>query len=402
MKILLSHRFFWPDTAPYATMLRSLARRLVLEGHDVTVFTTHPSYHASEGLDAPSHEIMDGFQIVRMPIFKENKKNLPLRGFNILAYAAGLRRHILKTGGYDIVIASTFPPLLAARAASIASRKIGARFIYHFMDIHPEVSLYSGQLRKGHTFKMLQRFDNKTCHHADVLVVLSQDMADSLTSRPGNQDLKPVVLNNFLLENFDNVAIQDAPSLPADKFTVLFAGNIGRFQNLDIVIKAAHKLSNQKEIQFWFMGEGAAKESLMKQAGSLLENTVFFLPFAHHSVALDMMGKASLNIVSLLPDMYKVAYPSKTLSILSQSAPILAIMEQESELARMVETEKIGYTADQTSADSVAQAIQQAYQNRKQQNNIRKSVKKLYEREFEKEKILDRWVGLISNLNKKD
>ena len=88
MKILLSHRYFWPDTSPYATMLRSIAARFACDGHEVTVFTTLPSYHASSSAKVPARETLDGFKVIRMPIFKERKKNLPLRGFNVLAYAA--------------------------------------------------------------------------------------------------------------------------------------------------------------------------------------------------------------------------------------------------------------------------------------------------------------------------
>lgn len=398
MKILLSHRYFWPDTSPYATILRSIAKRLAQEGHEVTVFTTQPSYHASESLKAPAFEKIDGFSIIRMGIFKENKKNIPLRAFNVLSYATGLRRHIIKEGNYDIVMAATFPPIAAARAASSAARKTGAKFIYHFMDIHPEVSLYSGQLKKGRIFKALQKYDSKTCHRADALVVLSDDMAKSLTDRPNNEGLTPLVLNNFLLENFDKTDIKDTPSLPDDKFTILFAGNIGNFQNLDTMIAAAHKLKNNQDIQFWFMGEGVAKNRLIKQANTLLDKTVFFLPFVHHSVAQKLMGQASLNLVSLVPNIYKVAYPSKTLSILSQSSPILATIEIESELAQMIEKEKIGYIADQTSPNAVAQAIQKAYDERDQQNILRDNVKKLYDTRFSQTKILDHWASLMRDL----
>ncbi len=400
MKILLSHRYFWPDTSPYGTILRSIAKRLAAEGHEVTVFATQPSYHASSRKNVPARETVDGFDIVRMPIFKERKGKvfLPLRGFNVLAYAAGLRRHILKVGDYDLVTAATFPPIAAARVAVGAAHRTGARFLYHFMDIHPELSLYSGQLKHGALYKRLQAMDAGTCRKADALVVLSRDMAATLNNRPGCENLQPVVINNFFLENFDQIKSADGPGLPEDKFTILFAGNIGKFQNLDAIIKAAHELADLEKVQFWFMGEGAAKERLIKQAGPLLDKTVFFLPFQHHSVAQKLMGEASLNLVSLAPDIYRVAYPSKTLAILAQSSPLLATLETQSELARMVEEGNIGYVADPADPGSIATTVRRAYGEKERLGQLRDNVSNLYQNRFDKDKILDQWCDLVETL----
>lgn len=398
MKILLSHRYFWPDTSPYATILRSIAARFAEEGHDVTVFSTQPSYHASTNSKVPARETIDGFQVIRMPIGKERKKNLPLRGFNVLAYAYGLRRHILKTGDYDLVMAATFPPIMAAKVAASAAHRIGAKFIYHFMDLHPEVSLYAGQLKRGRIFNGLQTLDSKTCRKANALVLLSDDMATTLRERPGNSHLQPHIINNFLLENFDKSVPHDAPELPHDKFTILFAGNIGKFQNLGNIITAAYELTDLEDVQFWFMGEGAAKDRLIKQAGPLLDKTVFFLPFQHHSVAQKLMGDANLNLVSLAPDIYRVAYPSKTPAILAQGSPILATIEASSELGRMVVDENIGYVADQKNPTSIAKTVRKAYGERVREAELRDNVKQLYSKRFAKDKILDRWCELIEQI----
>lgn len=401
MKILLSHRYFWPDTPPYATMLRSIAEHLHKDGHEVTVFTTQPSYQSSTGGKCPSHETVNGVKIVRMKIPKENKRNIPLRIWNVYAYTRGLKKHIQAHPDYDVVMASTFPPLFASRTAARASRQIGARFFYHCMDIHPEVSRYSGQLKKGRLLALLKKLDTKTCKLADKIIVLSKDMKNTLHRRKGGENLPVHVLNNFLPDLFENdkktttdgSASVSAPTLPEDKFTILFAGNIGNFQNLDVVIDAALRLADLKDVQFWFLGEGAAKKRIQTKGAALLDKTLFFLPHQPQETAQKMMGEASLNLVSLKPDIFHVSYPSKTLVSLGRGTPLLAIIEPESELARMVKQEKIGYTAG-GEAREIEQVIRTAFAHKDELPAMRRAVHELYQRRFMRENILESWAEL--------
>ncbi len=398
MKILLTHRYFWPDTSPYGIMLRSIAGRLAADGHEVTVFSTQPSYQGTKDNKKNSHETLDGFSVIRVPIFKERKKNLPLRALNLVIYSARLRRHILKVKNYDVVTAATFPPIAAARVALGAAHKTGAKFVYHFQDVHPEVSLYSGQLKRGRVFNFLQRLDNYTCQKADSLVVLSGDMANTLRARPENEALQPKVISNIFLEDFGDQEQSKAPPIPKNKFVILFAGNIGRFQNLEMVITAAHELKDLSDVQFWFVGDGIAKQGLIKQAGDLLDNTVFFLPRCHHSIAQEMMGRANLNLVSLAPDIFRVAYPSKTLAILAAHAPILSTVEPASELSTMVRQKNIGFVAKSNNPRSIATTVRKAYSARNDEKKLRQNVKKLYQEKFSSEISLHEWSILIEQL----
>ena len=45
MKILLSHRYFWPDTVNCGQILWNLTEHFSSEGHTVEVITSLPSYN---------------------------------------------------------------------------------------------------------------------------------------------------------------------------------------------------------------------------------------------------------------------------------------------------------------------------------------------------------------------
>ena len=383
-------------------MLRSIAGHLAAAGHDVTVIASKPSYHSSTKNETPSRETIDGFNVIRLPSFRENKKNILLRGYNAISYSLMVRRHVLKVGDYDIVTAATFPPIIAAKLIGGAAKKTGAKFIYHFQDIHPELSLFAGQLKQNWIFKLLQKLDNSTCCLADELVVLSHDMASTLKSRKDSDKLQPNIINNFLLEKFDHEKQNDTFDFPQGKFVILFAGNIGKFQNLDKLIAAAQILKDNNDIQFWILGDGVAKNALKEQAGKLLSKTVFFLPFVHHSIAQEMMAKADLNVISLKPDIYRVSYPSKTFSIVASASAILGLVEEESELGTMIAEKNIGYVVNPTLPSDIAKTIETAYNNQDQISAYRENSAELHQSKLSKEIRLQQWSDLVGDLSNAD
>lgn len=55
MKILLTHRYFAPDSSPYGTILRQISEDVTVAGHEVHVFSSRPSYGHTQ-VAAPSSE----------------------------------------------------------------------------------------------------------------------------------------------------------------------------------------------------------------------------------------------------------------------------------------------------------------------------------------------------------
>ena len=86
MRILLVHRYYWPDTPAYAQMLHLMAKRFVEAGHEVTVFSTQPSYNDAVADKLPSKQVVDGVTIYRTPLMKEQKTKLLVRAINVVLF----------------------------------------------------------------------------------------------------------------------------------------------------------------------------------------------------------------------------------------------------------------------------------------------------------------------------
>lgn len=356
MKILLTHRFFWPDTAPYAHMLRVIGNTLAGEGHEVHVLASVPSYR--EGAKAARVERLDALKVRRVRVFQNEKSNPLFRLANVVLYSAGLFAEILHLRP-DVVTASTFPPVVAAWTASLAARLSGANFIYHVQDIHPEVSeIIGGTMGKSVFRRLFRGLDNQTLRRASRVVVVSQDMAETLRAR-GVQIRDLQVIDNLALDDDSTVALRDPTFTKApDRLRVIFAGNLGRFQNLPLLAEGVVRLFPRfPALELCFLGDGPALTSLQEVWGD--HPQVSFLPHVPVATARAILQAADVGLISLEPGMYRVAFPSKYQMYLSLGLPILALIEPESQMARQIRDGQQGAVSAAATPEAVAAALEE-------------------------------------------
>ena len=389
MKLLFTHRYYYPDTAPYALMLRTIAQHFAAQGHDVNVFASKLSYrnteNAAETVDA-------GIKVRRVWVLNEAHKNPLVRIVNVFLYCVGLFLHILRTRP-DVVTASTFPPVISGWVASLAARMVRAKFIYHVMDIHPEVSQISGGLLAKAPFRQLLIFlDNQTLRRSAAVVVLSIDMLDTLNHR--NQGKLPIhVIENFMLQI-------ETEGTPPDEFVkksktkrVIFAGNLGRFQNLDVIADGvALCFADNPDLELMWLGDGSALSALKEKWAT--HPQVTFAPFMPLTLAMPLIRGADLGVVSLNTDIYRVASPSKALTYLGLGLPILALVEPHSALARTVKDANLGVVADRMTPQAVADALRD-FLNK---GNKRQDVVRWYAENAHVDVAMKKWENLLNSL----
>jgi glycosyltransferase involved in cell wall biosynthesis len=395
MRVLLIHRYFWPDTPPYAQMLRRIAAALATE-HEVTVFSTQPSYKPEVEITAqPRFERLDGFRVCRIGLLRERSRGSCVRVLNALMFAFRVFVHVLTRERYDAVMISTSPPVVAGLAAGLAARLRRTSFIYHCQDLHPEVALYSRRLQPGLVYRLLRRLDTGNCRRASKVVVLSEDMKTTLRERGIRVDGHVEIVNNFALGGGSGATVPAELAKRPGVFRIMFAGNIGRFQRLEYLIEIARLLPDDGRVEFMFLGDGAAKRQLMTHADAMLGSTVKFV--GH--VAIDMVGAAldtaDLCVVSLSPDIYRVAYPSKTMSYLCAGKPLLVVVEENSELSHFVRTEAVGLVVSGESAAAAVSSIVELIDHPEQVRAMSRRARQLGQRLFTDSVVLLRWRQLF-------
>lgn len=394
LKVLVVHRYYWPDTPPYASMLRRIVEQWHQNGHTIEVLSSQPSYKAGlKNLKRPQVETIDAIRIERLNLPTETGRpfvritNAIRLGFAVIWRALWRR--------YDVIMISTVPPILGGLAAALAARLTKARFIYHCMDIQPEVGRVSGEFSHPMVFTILRWLDSWSCKRANPVVVLSRDMEKSLRERSGGQNYIIKVLNNFSLPTGD-CNLDNLPIYPdKDHLTVLFAGNLGRFQGLETLVEAMARLKKREEIECIMMGEGVAKANLQKKAQSLGAH-IRFIGHQPTVIAKAVMRQVDAGYISLTPEIYRFAYPSKTMTYLEQGCPIIVAVEPESELAQDALQYGYGFHVNNDSS-AIAELLVSLAEDRSWQPRMRAKAKDKADKSYSETVILKEWSELLLN-----
>ncbi len=400
VRVLAIHRYFWPDAPPYASILRAITRRWATDGHHLEVLSTQPSYKsAAQDLRRPHRELLDGVLVRRLRVLDEHGRPWA-RLLNILRLCFSVARLILVGRRYDVVMASTAPPVVLAWVASWAARRRGGAFVYHCMDLHPEIGAISGEFSNGFVYRALQRLDQSTCRRSAAVVVLSKDMRRALVER-GLDSANVRVINNFAIPSFAGTADEndEAATCDAKKDALLrlvFTGNIGRFQGLEAAVDAVADAGGTCELVL--MGEGSALAALRKRVQDRGTSHVTFLPHQPPAAARRLIRSADLCLVTLQPRVILFAYPSKTMTYLSEGRPVLACVEQHSELADLLERENVGLSVPPRDAAALRRVLGELTADGQQLDGLRRAAQKVGPSLFDVESALDEWSALLANL----
>lgn len=406
MHVVLIHRYFAPDTPPYAHILHRVALRLGQDGHEVTVLTCQPSYNRFGTQRAPGREDLGPRVRVRRWRVLPDRSYGVLKVVNLVLFVTHLLGAKRKLGTVDVVMAASSPPVAVAKAGSWLARRCGASFVYHKQDIYPDVMTASGILKSPRVAALLRWLDALTERRADCVVVLSQDMARTIISRGVAKDHVRII-NNFdpwppnRLGDLNAVAASKGSASDATQrsFHVVFAGNVGRFQNVGVLNDVAALLDDDDQIMFHIMGDGALRDWLEQRVMVLgLRNVSFYGYLPPADVAEFLATKADLGIVSLAPGMIHAAYPSKTMSYLRHGCPILALIEGNSELAQRVVAAGAGMQVDPMDAPGAAATIRLAAAEMERMASMREHARALYIAEFSADHQLDAWRKLFEDL----
>ena len=142
-----------------------------------------------------------------------------------------------------------------------------------------------------------------------------------------------------------NWSYQDAPyedldltpvahMFPADAFHVVYAGNIGVMQNVDLLIETARCMLDEPDIRFHIIGDGAYREKLRAKAEAYGLANVAFQPMQPPELAPLIYAAADVNVIPLRKDIYRTALPSKTATCLACARPIIFAVGPESRFAQ--------------------------------------------------------------------
>lgn len=270
------------------------------------------------------------------------------RAANWLSFGRSLLR--LDAGARPDVVIGSSPHLFAALAAERLAARWGVPFVLEVRDLWPE-SLLSSR-GKGPGYYALDAIAGYLYRRARRVVVLARGSARALAERGVDPAKIAYVPNGVDVSAFEGI---DRP--PRDTFTVLYAGAHGPANGLDAVLGAAEILREEPRVRFLLVGDGAAKDELVRESARRgLANVEFREPVAKMRMpALMAEADAGLMVLRDTPVFSYGVSPNKLFDYLGAALPV--VCNVPGEVAGMVAASGAGEQAADASGEALAAAV---------------------------------------------
>ena len=259
-----------------------------------------------------------------------NKGNFIARYLNELKYIRAAQRKI--GSEYDAVfIQSTTVAGFTVRA--IRKRLPNSIVTINVQDIFPYNLACTGGLKTDSLiFKALAAVQRYGYKHSDHIITISEDMKETLVQDGSPMEKVKVIYNwSYQDEPYENIDIAKVSHMfSSDYFNIVYAGNIGIMQNVEIIIEAAKLMRTDKSVWFHIIGDGVYKNKLEDMAKEYQIENISFWPMQPSELAPMIYSAADINVIPLVKGVYRTALPSKTATCLACQKPIIFAIGKES------------------------------------------------------------------------
>jgi glycosyltransferase involved in cell wall biosynthesis len=345
LKIGLFSHYFLPEIGAPSARLGDFASNWAASGHDVhvvTCFPNHPSGVVYPGYRSSAYllEVERGVRIHRNWSYVTPNKGVLKKTLGHLSYWLSARRNSLHhLPNLDCAIGSS-PTFFAAMAARDCARRQGIPFVMEVRDLWPAIFRDLGVVRNRLVLNLLERWEMSLYKDASKIITVTESFRENLVARGVPEKKVATITNGADIDYWD-----PAKAHPEElrtrlglggKFVVLYIGAHGISQALGVYLRVAGKLASDERIQFVFVGDGAEKDGLTREAASLGLKNVRFLPPVGSSEVRDHYAMADLCLVPLrsIP-LFESFIPSKMFEIMSMGRPIMGSLGGEA--ARILE-----------------------------------------------------------------
>lgn len=324
MKILLLSQFFEPE--PFNKGI-SFAQELQSYGHKVTALTGFPNYpggkiYAGYRQRWCQHQVMQGVPVTRVPLYPSHDRSALRRVANYISFALSSLFAIFRQPRPNMVFVYMPPPTaaLAAMALRLIRR---VPYVVNDNDLWPDTLHATGMIRSKRALRLIQFWVDRVYRHAAHVIVLSEGYRQRLIGRGIAAD-KISVIPNWSIEDVTEGVVRK-PRLSGTPFNILFAGNIGLAQNLDIVVDAAHTLLKvAPDIRLIVAGGGLEQPRLAERAQAEGLTNMEFLGRIPPPEMPAVFNQADAVLVHLRDEpLFEYTVPSKIQAYLRAGKPVL-------------------------------------------------------------------------------
>jgi len=327
-RILLITQWFDPEPSFKGILF---AKELVSRGFEVEVITGFPNYPGGTLYDGYrvkfiQKEVIDGVLVTRVPLFPSHDKSKLGRVFNYLSFAFSSLIYGLFFSKRADVIYAYHPPLTVGISALIIKLFRRVPIVLDIQDMWPDTLKATGMISNSRLLGSVSKVCNFIYSGVTKIVVLSPGFKDLLIDR-GVPENKIEIIYNWADEDVLRTKTGERPQdmVSIEGFKVLFAGNVGQAQGLDVVLDAALLLKDDvPNIHFLVLGRGLKLDDLKRREKELNLGNVHFFPAVGMEKVGSFLGFADALLIHLNSDpLFEITIPGKTQAYMAVGKPII-------------------------------------------------------------------------------
>lgn len=355
MKILIISQYFYPENF----RINDLALELKNRGHKITVLTGLPNYPKGEyfdGYDDKKYcdEIWNDIPIYRCKLRPRKTGSINLiRNYVSFVVEANKKLKELENQDFDLIYVFEVSPITVALPAIKFKKKKKLPIVINIQDLWPENIIAVTGITNFIVIGLVNKMVNYIYKHCDLILTASPSFVDKIRDRIKNKD-KVVYWPQYSIVSRTN---EDVSLYNKDFFNIVFTGNIGEAQGIDLAIEAANILKNEK-ICWHFVGDGRNRKKLEKMVKECnIDQRVIFHGFHPEKEIPKYLKDADAALLILKPNpIFEMTIPAKLQTYLACGIPILGCVSGEGK--RIIEESNAGIVSDEISVEALVKACQ--------------------------------------------
>jgi len=357
---------FPPESNAPASRTFEHCREWVRAGHKVTVITCAPNFPKGKVFDGYRNrlwqqELMAGIRVIRVWSYITANEGFVKRILDYQSFMLSATLAAPFVRGVDVVV-GTSPQFFTACAAYLVSRMKRIPFVFELRDMWPESIKAVGAMKDSAVIRVLERIEMFLYCKAARIVTVTHAFKDTLMRRGIDGHKIDVVTNGVDLSHFSPQP-KDAQLLAQHgldgKFIAGYIGTHGMAHALETLLDAAQTLQQTpgaENIRLLFLGDGARKVELAKQAQAMGLSNVLFLDAVPKDQVKRYWSILDVAVIHLRKtELFTTVIPSKLFECMGMGLPVLHGVAGES--ADIVVREKVGEVFESENAQQLVEGL---------------------------------------------
>lgn len=408
-RVLIHSIVFSPDGVSTAYLYNDIALGLVENGFDVVVLTTTPHYNliesalAKQPLKSKLFDIFyesdfNGIRVIHVPLKKYKSTFIRLLSFvywHILSLIIGLS---IKRVNF---VLSPSPPLSIGFISLLIAKFKGAKSVYNVQEIYPDLLINQGNLKSSFLINLLKRFEKFIYNHSTAVTTIDEVFYATISTRFADIN-KLTIIPNFVDTDLykpikQNIELPAVFGIDNGKIKILYAGNIGFFQDWEPVFFAARQLENEN-IEFWIVGEGVQKSVLEKEIKNQKISNIRILPYQNREDLPKINNFVDIHFIAINPTMEQEGFPSKIYTIMACAKPIVVVTGEKTPLYNFLQDKNCSELVTNNRNVNFTEAIRKLASDRELRVRMGNNGYDVIIKDYSKKVVVTKYVNLLKSL----